>query len=55
MDVVPWREVSKTFQVSELSVNSSFFLMGREGKDVVDSVIAGVVFDQLVSLLVLLS
>lgn len=29
------------------------FLMGREGKDVVDTVTAGVVFDKLVSLLVL--
>lgn len=49
-----WREVSKTFQVLKLSVNSLFFfLMGREGKDVLDSVIAGVVFDKLVSLLVL--
>lgn len=34
-------------------MNSSLILfMGREGKDV-DSVIAGVVFDKLVSLLVL--
>lgn len=31
------------------------FLMGREGKDVVDGVIAGVVFDKLVSLLLLCS
>lgn len=51
--MVLWREVSKTFQVSVLSVNSSpIFFMGREGKDVVDIVIA-VVFDKLVSLLVL--
>lgn len=52
--MVPWREVSKTFQVSELSVNSSpIFFDGERGRDVVDSVIAGAVFDKLVSLLVL--
>lgn len=40
MDVVLWREVSKSIQASELSVYSSlFFLVGGEGKDVVDGVL----------------
>lgn len=50
--MVLWREVAKAFYVLELSVNSSiFFWMRREGKDVVGSVITGIVFDKLVSLL----
>lgn len=33
--MVPWREISKTFQVSEFSVNSSpiFFFYGERGEN----------------------